>query len=125
MDLLDKTYGSPRAKAQLARNVEAYRRLDTRQLQPGELFAIVTGAPAPAAPDKAINPVTVTGKRTTCLSCKQDLNWAGEPLQSQPRRCLICGRLRRKAHNEKQKAKKPATPETEQEANDLLQDLAS
>lgn len=128
MDLLDKTYGSTRPKAQLTRNQEAYRRLDSGDLKPGELYALVTGAPAPPPPDKATNPVMVTGKRTTCLDCHSDLNWAGEPLGSQPRRCLVCGRLRRKAHNDKQAQKhrkQEATPESEQEADDLLQDLAS
>ncbi len=106
MDLLNKTYGSVRSKAQLTRNAEAHRRLESGRLAPGQLYTLVTGAPPPPPPDQAQNPVTVTGRRTTCLDCKQDLEQFGTPLKSQPRRCRVCGRLRRKAHNQVQAQKR-------------------
>lgn len=105
MDLLDKTYGSKRPQAQINRNQEAFRRMDSGMLLPGELYGLVTGAPAPSAPGLR-NPVLTTGKRTTCLDCRGELEQFGPPLQSQPRRCVTCGKLRRRKHNDKQAEKK-------------------
>ena len=117
-DLLDKTYGSRRAQAQQNRNREAFRLLEDGKLQPGEIYGLVTGNPAPLSPDNQ-NPVLTSGRRTTCLDCGEALEHLGSPLRSQPRRCAVCGRLRRKRHNDAQARKKEAQPAPEQGADDL------
>jgi len=115
-DMLDKPFGAKRPQAQKARNAEAFRRLDAGTLGPGELYALATGKPA-GMPAITQNPVTLTGKRTVCLDCKQPLEGAGPPLESQPRRCLICGQLKRREHNQRLKQKRAEKQAAEAKAS--------
>lgn len=115
MPLLDKPYGFRRTKAQLGRNKQAYDLLTAGKLEPGQLYSTLYGAETPLSPLEA-NPVKTSGQRTTCIDCGSDLEWAGPQLKSQPRRCLICGRTRRRKHNDNLAAAIKQKKQAEEEA---------
>ena len=107
MPLLDKPYGYRRTKAQLARNKQAYDLLTQGRLQPGQLYTTLYGE-TPLSPLEQ-NPVKTSGRRSGCIDCGYDLEWAGPQLKSQPRRCLTCGQHRRRKHNQTQAQKQKTT----------------
>lgn len=96
--LLDKPYGYRRSKAQLARNRAAAALLESGSLRPGDLYVAVAGVEP--LPVDEVNPVTISGRRTLCIDCRRELEWAGKQLKSQPRRCLPCGQLKRRTYNQ-------------------------
>ena len=109
MSLLERPFGYSRSPQQIARNLEAIELLQHGKLQRGELFRLVTGVSSPrAAVDMAEpgpgRPASLTDSRRkgppgVCIDCREPVGHAGEPLKSQPRRCLDCGRKRRQQHN--------------------------
>lgn len=120
--LLDKTFYMPRSVDQTARNRIALEKLLAGSLQPGELFAIVTGQPianinmdgpgeyasygvrgAAASPPASSRRVTARdGSVGRCLDCGGGLLEKGEQLHSQPKRCRPCGQAKRREHNRTQ-----------------------
>lgn len=85
-----------RPPAEKSRLSEAVRKLLSNTLQRGELFRLVTGA-APISPELRHQGTLV---RARCKSCNLPLMHAGEPLRSQPARCLVCGKAKRHEHNQ-------------------------
>lgn len=121
--LLDKTFYMPRSVDQTARNRIALEKLLAGSLQPGELFAIVTGQPMAniamdgpgeyagyGVPPQAQQAGNSSGRRITardgsvgrCLDCGGGLLEKGEQLHSQPKRCRPCGQAKRREHNRTQ-----------------------
>lgn len=95
--VLDKPYGHPRDPEYLARLTLAKEKLLAGTLEYGEMSRLVFGIDdvVEYLQRPASNPVMA---RTLCLDCSKPVVWAGAPLASERRRCLPCGRNKRRAY---------------------------